>query len=88
MRAIKIIFRESTCPVMTATTVQVAVSAKGTSRKFDSSYADRVLIFSAEIVGTSLYVEGMLLPSFASITLDFGVTIAQVSPVMAMERAT
>jgi hypothetical protein len=73
---------------MTVTaTVEATASATETSRKFDSHYADWVLIFPAGIVvGTALYAEGMLLSSLASITLDFRVTTGQVSPVMAMER--
>jgi MFS family permease len=78
------------CPLMETTTVPAeppkttAAPSEAEPRKFDSHYANRVLVLFAGIVAVSLYVEGMLLPSLPSIASTFNVTIAQVSLVIAM----
>jgi MFS family permease len=59
-------------------------SVPSDSSQFDLSYANRALILFSGLVAIVLYIEGMLTPSLPSIASEFGVTIAQVSLVIAL----
>lgn len=59
-----------------------------TAETFDSKYTTRVMIILAFLVGTVMYIEGMLTPSLPSIASDFNVQVSQVSLVLSVYLVT
>ncbi len=57
-------------------------------RRFDSRYAYRTMLLLVLLIVVVLYVEGMLTPSLPRIALQFGVTDAQASLLLALYAAS